>query len=258
MEVLKLSIQEALITMFTDDPINWLKWAVVFAVLIGGYAIAVPLYKKASHGMSWERKRDTAKSRDHVIKASLVDKHPSGEVSRYNWRAVYRYTIDGEEWQYVAHFKHPATPPLYLYLYYIDNPGKLFSCEEYHYENHKGLLLFPVIFLPWILAGLALIRNRKISRRIKRPPSQYPGIEMAVGIFIIILEFYIPAEHSQEGKILPKPHPSGSAQVRCSEAKPGSGRDPSRSPLRFQSDCRSQRWTGRRRGCWKRASSSGP
>ena len=34
MEVLKLSIQEALITMFTDGPINWLKWAVVFAVLI--------------------------------------------------------------------------------------------------------------------------------------------------------------------------------------------------------------------------------
>ena len=90
MEVLKLSIQEALITMFTDDPINWLKWAVVFAVLIGGYAVAVPLYKKVSHGMSWERKRDIAKSRDHIIKASLVDKHPSGEVSRYNWRAVYR------------------------------------------------------------------------------------------------------------------------------------------------------------------------
>ena len=55
MEVLKLSIQEALITMFTDDPVNWLKWAVVFAVLIGGYAVAVPLYKKVSHGMSWER-----------------------------------------------------------------------------------------------------------------------------------------------------------------------------------------------------------
>lgn len=157
MEVLKLSIQEALITMFTDDPINWLKWAVVFAVLIGGYAVAVPLYKKVSHGVSWERKRDIAKSMDHVIKASLVDKHPSGEVSRYNWRAVYRYTIDGEERQYVAHFKHPATPPLYLYLYYVDDPDKLFSCEEYHYENHKGLLLFPVIFLPWILAVLALV-----------------------------------------------------------------------------------------------------
>ena len=55
-EVLKLSIQEALTTMFTDDPVNWLKWAVVFAILIGGYAVAVPLYKKVSHGVSWERK----------------------------------------------------------------------------------------------------------------------------------------------------------------------------------------------------------
>ena len=36
MEVLKLSIQEALITMFTDDPINWFKWAVVFLILICG------------------------------------------------------------------------------------------------------------------------------------------------------------------------------------------------------------------------------
>ena len=47
-----MSIQEALITMFTDDPINWIKRAVVFAILIGGYAVAVPLYKKVSHGMS--------------------------------------------------------------------------------------------------------------------------------------------------------------------------------------------------------------
>ena len=50
------------------------------------------------------------------------------------------------------YFKHPSTPPLYLYLYYINDPCKLFSCDEYHYQNHKGLLLLPVIFLPWILA----------------------------------------------------------------------------------------------------------
>ena len=83
-----MSIQEALLTMFTDDPINWIKGAVVYAILIGGYVIAVPLYKKVSRGVSWERKRDIAKSRGHVIKASLMDKHPSGEVSRYNWRAI--------------------------------------------------------------------------------------------------------------------------------------------------------------------------
>ena len=81
-EVLKLSIQEALVTMFTDDPVNWLKWAVVFAILIGGYAVAVPLYKKVFHGVSWERKRDIAKSKDHVIKAALADKHPTGGHGR--------------------------------------------------------------------------------------------------------------------------------------------------------------------------------
>ena len=71
-------------------------------------------------------------------------------LSRYN-------TINGEERQYTAYFKHPSTPPLYLYLYYVNDPDKLFSCEEYHYKNHKGILLLPVIFLPWILAGVALV-----------------------------------------------------------------------------------------------------
>ena len=151
-----MSIQEALAGMFTNDPRNWIKWGVVFAVLIVGYIIALPLYKKVSAGLGCERKRDIAKSRGHVIKASLVNKRPSGEVSRYNWRAVYRYTADGEERRYSAYFKHPATPPVYLYLYYVDDPNKLFSCEEYHYQNHKGLLLFPVMLLPWILAVAAM------------------------------------------------------------------------------------------------------
>ena len=93
---------------------------------------------------------------------------------------------------------------------------------------------------------LSVYSNRKISRRIKRPPSQCAGIEMAVGISIMVLEFYISGAHSPGEKIPPKPHPSGSAQVRCAGAKPGSGRDPGHSPLWFQSGCRSQHWTGHR------------
>ena len=54
-----MSIREALVGVFTDDPVNWAKWAVVFAILIGGYFIAIPLYKKVSHSVSLERKRDT-------------------------------------------------------------------------------------------------------------------------------------------------------------------------------------------------------
>lgn len=114
-----MSIQEALVSMFTDDPRNWVKWGIVFAILIGGYVIAIPLYNKITAGLSWERKRDIAKSKDHIIKASLVNKHPSGEVSRYNWRATYRYTLQGEERQYTAYFKHPgnAAPVLVSLLH---------------------------------------------------------------------------------------------------------------------------------------------
>ena len=63
--------------------------------MILGYVVAIPLYKKITARLGWERKRDIAKSRDHVIKAALINKHPVGEVARYNWHATYRYTIQG-------------------------------------------------------------------------------------------------------------------------------------------------------------------
>ena len=92
-----MSIREALLAFFTDDPVNWLKWAVVFAVLIGGW-----------------------------------------------------------EGRYTAYFKHPATPPAVLYLYYVSDPKRLFSCDEYHYGAHKGLLLLLIVLLPFLLACAAL------------------------------------------------------------------------------------------------------
>ena len=151
-----VSITEALTGVFSDDPINWIKWGIVFAILIGGYIIAIPLYGKVSSRLSWDRKRDIARSKDHVIKAALVKKHPKGEVGKYDWSATYRYKLQSEEREYHAYFKEPTRPPVYLYLYSLDNPRKLFSMEEYHYENHKAILLLPVIFLPWILALTAM------------------------------------------------------------------------------------------------------
>lgn len=67
-----MSIKEALIGVFSDDPINWLKWGIVFVILIGGYIIAIPLYGKVSSRLSWERKRDIARSRDHVYVDGIV------------------------------------------------------------------------------------------------------------------------------------------------------------------------------------------
>lgn len=148
-----MEIKEALYAMFTDDPLNWFKWGVVFFVLIAGYVVAIPLYKKISYRLSWDRKRDIAISRNHVVEATLLKKHPQGEVANYNWRATYQYFINGKKKEYNAYFKHPMTPPLKLSLYYLNSPNRLFSYDEYHWESHKGLILFPFIFLPWILAA---------------------------------------------------------------------------------------------------------
>ena len=81
---------------------------------------------------------------------------------------------------------------------------------------------------------------------------------MAVGIPIVVLNFCIPGERSQGGKIPLRLHPSSSAQAHCARAKLSSGRDSGHSPLLSQLGCRLQRWTGHRQGYWQTASSSGP
>lgn len=62
------------------------------------------------------------------------------------------------------------------------------------------------------------VHNRPNSGRIKRSPSQCAGIEMEVGIFIMVLESYIPAEHSQEERFCPSL--IRLAQPRCGVQKP--------------------------------------
>lgn len=69
---MQMGIQEALTGVFTDDPLNWVKWAAVFAVLILGYVVAVPAYKRITYLLSWERKRDIARSRNHIIEVALL------------------------------------------------------------------------------------------------------------------------------------------------------------------------------------------
>lgn len=47
-----MEIKEALVKLFTDDPVNWIKWVVVFLTLIGGYVVALPLYQRVSYFIS--------------------------------------------------------------------------------------------------------------------------------------------------------------------------------------------------------------
>ncbi|MFI3327369.1 MAG: hypothetical protein R3Y35_14545 [Clostridia bacterium] len=149
-------IKDILIQAFTDDPINWLKWILVFATIVCGYIFIFPIYKKANYYLSYDRKRDIAKSKNHVIKASIISSFPTGEIAKYDYRAKYEYEINGKIKHYHAFFKHPTSPPRILYLYYINNPRKLFSVSEYHLKYNKGIVLLLLNATPWILAAFML------------------------------------------------------------------------------------------------------
>lgn len=151
-----MDYQAAFYELFTDDPVNWVKWGIVFVVLILGYRFSIPLLKKVSYRLGLEYKRDLARERGHVIKAFIQHQYSTGDPGSYNWHARYRYSIDGKERTYRAFFKHPSQPPRVLYLYYVNNPRRLFSMEEYHGGVLYGIVMLFVIFLPWILACIAI------------------------------------------------------------------------------------------------------
>ena len=161
------TMREAFYALFTDDPIVWIKWIIVFAILVGGYVIAIKLYGPVSCRISRERKADIAKSLGHVIEAKLVsewfdfsEEENNKHTRTYYCHAKYEYTLDGMTRIYKALFRDTRTAPRKLTLYYIKNPRRVFGVSDWHYENHKGFVLIPIIALPWILAAAAMILLR--------------------------------------------------------------------------------------------------
>ena len=148
--------------MFTNDPINWLKWAVVFIVLIGTFIISMKIFKKIGYVLSGEKKVDEARAKGHVIKnARRVDswtKHNYESLNEYHSSeerhyGTYEYEIDGEIREYHAYFRH-RLPPKTITLYYKDNPKKLFCMEDWSWNPFGGMVYLFFIFMPFVLATL--------------------------------------------------------------------------------------------------------
>ena len=78
------------------------------------------------------------------------------------------------------------------------------------------------------------------------------------GRSFISVEYSIPAALMQGEVSPPRIRLPGSEPVHFAEPKADNGRDPARSPLPFQSDCKSRRWTGLRQEYWQRANSFCP
>lgn len=148
-----MTIRKAMYECFTDNPINWVKWGIVFAVLILGHVFTSNLFDKVKYLMSYERKRDIAQSKGHVIEATLV---------RCRWydgkfHALYHYRL-GEENKSYGLLSNYGRPPEKINLYYIHRPNRfsIFAVEGEHWDqNFRGLPVIFVNLLPWFLAMLA-------------------------------------------------------------------------------------------------------
>lgn len=150
-----MDAKEILYQWFIADPINGIKWGVGFAILVIGYVITFRIDVKVSYRIGWERKRDIAIQRNHVITATLVKKWKSGEPGSYRYHAAYQYSIDGKQKEYRAYCGE-LDPYRTTYLYYLDNPNKVFLYEEYHRNIFWEIIFLVIDVMPWILFALAV------------------------------------------------------------------------------------------------------
>lgn len=156
-------VKGPLLEMFTDDPVNWVKWAVVFTVLVVGYILAFKIYSKIEYHLSIQKKADLARAKGHVIEnAKRIKVRKKGtyqerkEKNKTTYSATYRYTLDGKEKEYHTYFANNY-PPETIDLYYKNSPRKLFSVEEYYWQPHIGILYLAIFFMPFVLAALTAV-----------------------------------------------------------------------------------------------------
>ena len=149
--------------VFTNNPINWIKWSVVFAVLIVSFIISGKIIKKISYVLQGQKKVDEAKKKGHIIpKAKLIKSRKKYENMKDRYKAgrhyygTYEYEIDGEIHQYHTYFGDKI-PPKTVTLYYKNNPKKPFCMEEYTWHPFGGIVYLLFILIPFLMAGFTAI-----------------------------------------------------------------------------------------------------
>lgn len=136
-------------SFLSGSPINMVKWGSVFVVIIIGYIVLIKSKIIMKIVKKWEYKRDIAISRNHVVEAKLISEYPYGEAPNYEWHAKYSYVVDGKKLNHIAFFHEPARPPQVLKLYYVNNPKKVFSEEEYIAKPLEGIFVIVLAILPF-------------------------------------------------------------------------------------------------------------
>ena len=145
-------IKEGLTQTFSDNPIIWGKWLLVFIAFILTIVVRIKfkIDDKFNPSKKLDEKVKKAIDNKHIINATLI----SSRVDRENntCRGKYEYEINGEKHKYSATFTG-IYPRRILHLYYEEDPRKVFTNEEYHYYVLRGLPLVILNFSPLIVGA---------------------------------------------------------------------------------------------------------
>lgn len=152
----EITLKEAWIKLFGDNPVSWLKWLVVFATLVlSFYIIVYKIFGKIEYKTNIKRKVEIAQAKGNVLKGTLIKtriSHQKDSSKRTFW-GVYEYEVNGIKYKYSTFFPDDIQPPRIINLYYIKSPKKVFCYEEYEYKPYLGILYLISIFSSFLIAG---------------------------------------------------------------------------------------------------------
>jgi len=152
----EITLKDAWTQLFGDNPISWLKWICVFAVLgLSFYILVYKLFGKLEYKTDIKRKVEKAKAKGNVLKGILVKtkiRHQRNSTKR-TFRGVYEYEINGKKYHYSTFFPDEIQPPRVLNLYYLNSPNKIFCEEEYEWKPFIGVIYIISILLSFVIAG---------------------------------------------------------------------------------------------------------
>ena len=137
-------MKEELTEIFSDDPIIWGKWILVFIAFILTYVIIIKfkLNEKLNPNERLDKKVQRAIENKHIINAKLIKKYTDTDTREVT-SAIYEYEVNGKMYKYRADLRGFLDARTTLHLYYENTPQKLFTNEEHHN--------YGILSLPWVI-----------------------------------------------------------------------------------------------------------